>query len=227
MGKIFVCNGAQIKCSMGSSPSVFQVLPDRKILLDGQHQGNIMDFKPMVNIQSFGQCMSLANPIVAAATAANLGVLHPMPCIPNTISPWQNGQTTLMLKQFPALCKDSKVQCMWAGIIEFVDSGQGKGQGAFPLAKNDIDGEPKVIKCEWIADDEKIEETSIFSGNMVKLLIKTINMKNGSVKLILKDRNEEQLFETSVNVNDNEGLSEKFEIKKEWEGKTLKIYYEL
>jgi hypothetical protein len=225
MGKIFVCNGAQIKCSMGDATSILQVLPDRKILLDGQPQGNIMDFQPMSNIKPFGLCKSLANPTVAAATAANYGRLQPMPCIPNTTSPWQNGETALLLKQHPALCKDSKLQCIWGGMIEFIDSGQGKGQGAFPLTKNDIDSEPQVIKCDWMADDEKIKKTSISSRNKVKLSVKTINMKNGSVKLILKDQTEEKLFETSVNISNNEGVSEAFEIKKEWEGKTIKIYY--
>ncbi|MGL4604236.1 MAG: hypothetical protein ACRCU9_08815 [Iodobacter sp.] len=36
----------------------------------------------MLNIMPIGTCMSPATPMVAAATAAAMGVLTPMPCIP-------------------------------------------------------------------------------------------------------------------------------------------------
>ena len=140
MGRIYVCNGAQLKCTMGTSSSVLVVLPERKILLDGQPQANIMDYQPNTNIQSFGLCFSLANPVVAAATAAHLGILTPMPCVPNTTSPWVKGEPKLLLKNFPALCQDDTLSCMWAGTISIVHCGQGMGQGAFPLSKQEVEG---------------------------------------------------------------------------------------
>ncbi len=42
--------------------------------------------KPFVSIMPFAMCTSPANPTVAAATAAAMGVLTPMPCIPVTNS---------------------------------------------------------------------------------------------------------------------------------------------
>lgn len=140
MGRIYVCNGAQLQCSMGSSTSVLVVLPDRRILLDGQPQANIMDFQPNTNIQSFGLCFSPANPMVMMATAAHFGVLTPMPCRPNTTKPWVRGEEKLLLKNSPALCQDDTLQCAWQGTISIVDCGQGRGQGAFPLAKENVNG---------------------------------------------------------------------------------------
>ena len=49
-----------------------------------------MDNQPIANIAPFGVCISLANPAVAAATAAAMGVLVPLPCMPVTPAPWAN-----------------------------------------------------------------------------------------------------------------------------------------
>ena len=56
-----------------------------------------MDDIPMTNIMPFGMCQSLGESEVAAATTAALGVLTPMPCIPNTPAPWVPGAPTVML----------------------------------------------------------------------------------------------------------------------------------
>lgn len=93
-------------------------------MLAGKPQANISDHQPMVNIAPFGLCRSLANPTVAAATAANLGRLQPMPCIPNTVAPWMPGKPDVLLKGQPALLDNCKLQCMWAGTISLVSNGQ-------------------------------------------------------------------------------------------------------
>ena len=83
-----VCMGAQMMCTFGMAPSNLVVLPPPKLAMTNQMpDANIMDCIPMVNIMPFGMCMSPANPVVAAATAAALGV-SPMPCIPATPGPW-------------------------------------------------------------------------------------------------------------------------------------------
>ena len=79
-----VCMGALLQCSFGVAPSSLVVLPVNKMMTSFVPAANIMDHKPMVNIMPFGMCTSPSNPVVAAATAAALGVLTPMPCIPNT-----------------------------------------------------------------------------------------------------------------------------------------------
>jgi len=85
---------------------------------------NIMDNKPMVNIAPFGMCMSMANPQVAAATAAALGVLTPQPCIPNTAAPWAPGSPTVLVGNMPALNESSKLMCNWGGVISITFPGQ-------------------------------------------------------------------------------------------------------
>jgi hypothetical protein len=69
-------------------------------------------------------CMSPSNPEVAAATAAAMGVLTPMPCIPNTPAPWVPGAATVLLGNQPSLDNVSQLECIWGGVIMFSDAGQ-------------------------------------------------------------------------------------------------------
>jgi hypothetical protein len=103
--------GAMMQCSFGLAPSSLVVLPINRVMTQQVPDANIMDHKPMVNIMPFGMCTSLANPAVAAATAAALGVLTPVPSIPNTPSPWAPGEPTILLGNFPALDNMSKLMC--------------------------------------------------------------------------------------------------------------------
>jgi len=119
-----VVNSATLKCSMGMAPSTLVVMPAYMLMVGYQPAANIMDHQTLVNIFPFGMCRSLANPPVAAATAAAMGVLTPMPCIPNTPSPWAPGSPTMLLANMPALNDTSKCTCAWAGVIEITDAGQ-------------------------------------------------------------------------------------------------------
>jgi hypothetical protein len=116
--------GAMMQCSFGVAPSSLVVLPTNKVMTNMVPDANIMDHIPMTNIMPFGMCMSIANPMVASATAAALGVLTPMPCIPNTPAPWVTGAPTVLLGNFPSLDNVSQLMCMWAGVITFVDAGE-------------------------------------------------------------------------------------------------------
>ena len=119
-----VCMGATLKCSFGVAPSSLMVLPVNRVMTSNVPAANIMDHKPMVNVMPFGMCNCPANPAVAAATAAALGVLTPMPCVPVTAAPWASGAPTVLLANFPALNNTSKLMCTWGGIIEVVVPGQ-------------------------------------------------------------------------------------------------------
>ena len=119
-----VCMGAMMQCSFGVAPSSLVVLPTNRVMTNMVPDANIMDHIPMVNIMPFGMCTSIANPTVAAATAAALGVLTPMPCIPATPAPWVAGAPTVLLGNFPSLDNVSQLMCMWAGVITFTDAGE-------------------------------------------------------------------------------------------------------
>jgi hypothetical protein len=118
-----VTAGALMTCTFGLAPSAFSVLPTNKTMA-GAPAANIMDNIPMVNIPTFGMCSSIANPTVASATAAALGVLTPMPCVPVIPAPWAPGSATFMIGGMPALNNVSKCMCAWGGVIQFGFPGQ-------------------------------------------------------------------------------------------------------
>ena len=119
-----VCMGAMLKCSFGLAPSSLVVLPRNRVVTNQVPDANIMDHVPLVNIMPFGMCTSLANPAVASATSAALGVLTPMPCVPNTPAPWVPGAPTVLLGNFPTLNNTSTLNCLWGGTIQIISAGE-------------------------------------------------------------------------------------------------------
>lgn len=120
---IIVTSGAQLMCSFGMAPSVLNVLPTSKTMCSNMPPACIMDNVPMTNIMPFGMCRSMANPQVAAATAAAAGVLTPMPCVPVIAAPWAPGSPTVLVGGKPAVNHTCKCMCNWAGVIQIVSPG--------------------------------------------------------------------------------------------------------
>jgi hypothetical protein len=114
-----------LQCSFGVAPSSLVVLPANRVLA-GPPAANIMDNKPIVNVPPFGMCSSPSNPTVAAATAAALGVLTPMPCVPVTAAPWAPGSPKVTIGKMPAVDNTCKLMCNWGGVIQVVSPGQVK-----------------------------------------------------------------------------------------------------
>jgi hypothetical protein len=109
---------------MGLAPGQLMVLPISRTMCGGRPAANIMDSKPFVNVMPFGMCISMANPQVAAATAAAFGVLVPMPCQPMTPAPWAPGSPTVLVANMPALTNTCMLTCMWGGVISIIVPGQ-------------------------------------------------------------------------------------------------------
>lgn len=118
-----VCMGAMLQCSFGVAPSTLVVIPQNQVLATTP-AANIMDNKPIANVPPFAMCQSMANPAVAAATAAAFGVLTPMPCMPVLPAPWIIGAPTVLIGNMPALDSNSKLICAFGGVIQITNPGQ-------------------------------------------------------------------------------------------------------
>jgi hypothetical protein len=118
MGQPNVTATAMLKCSFGLAPSVLNVMPMNRVMIEGKPAANIVDMVPATNIPPFGMCNSLANPTVAAATTAAFGVLTPMPCVPVPTGPWVPVAVRTMIGGQPALTSPSVCICTWGGVIQ-------------------------------------------------------------------------------------------------------------
>ena len=106
------------QCTFGVAPALLTVTSQTTVLGSNMPAATIMDIpKPPM---TFGMCSSLANPTVASATAAAMGVLTPMPCIPACAAPWAPGSPTVLVCNKPALNNSSKCMCNWGGVISVV-----------------------------------------------------------------------------------------------------------
>lgn len=117
MGGPNVVSSAMLQCTFGAAPASLTVLPDDRVMVEGRPAATVMDNVSMVNIPTFGMCMSLSNPQVAAATAAALGVLTPMPCVPVIAAPWSPGAAKTMIAGKPALTAGAMTNCTWGGVV--------------------------------------------------------------------------------------------------------------
>jgi hypothetical protein len=115
--------GAVTQCSFGLAPSTLNAIPASRVLIEGRPAARITDFAPGANVAPFGMCSSLANPTVAAATAAALGVLTPMPCVPAVVAPWAPGAVRTTLGGMPALTAGSTCMCAFGGVIQLLMPG--------------------------------------------------------------------------------------------------------
>jgi len=106
MDKIYVVNGAKLRCSYGSKLSTFKVLSNRKVYANGKLQANIGDNKPNINIMSFSKCKLKGT------------------CTPSISMEWINGKKDTLIEEHPALLDTSTIMCVCGGKITIEDDGQ-------------------------------------------------------------------------------------------------------
>jgi hypothetical protein len=118
------CTGALMTCSFGAAPVPLSVLPANRVMAGGLPAATIMDMATGANVPPFGMCQSPANPAVAAATAAAMGALTPMPCTPVPAGPWIVGSPTVLVGGMPALSASTRLACAFGGLIQMSFAGQ-------------------------------------------------------------------------------------------------------
>jgi len=127
MGK-YVTMTAALQCNFGMAPGQLMIVDPMRPLSGNMMMANIMDNKPMANIMPFGMCQSMSNPQVSAATAAAMGVLTPMPCVPVIAAPWSPAGKVMVGGQ-PALMDNGKLTCNWGGQISINNPGGSQVEG--------------------------------------------------------------------------------------------------
>ena len=112
-----VVQTATCTCSFGAAPAVLTVTSQQTVSICKMPAATIQDGAALSNVPTFGMCSNPANPTVAAATAAAMGVLTPMPCVPATVA-WTPGCPTVMVCKRPLLNNTSKLMCSYGGVIQ-------------------------------------------------------------------------------------------------------------
>ena len=108
-----VVTGASALCSFGSAPGTISAASP-VCMAEGKPVATIQDAQPS-SITPFGMCTSLANPQVAAATAAAMGVLTPQPCVLIPAGKWTPTAPSVLIGGQPCLTNDSKLICSNGG----------------------------------------------------------------------------------------------------------------
>lgn len=122
--EVIVVTGALIQCPFGTIPANLTATSQSIVLAEGKPVATVQDCAPGVNLSGCGMCSSLANPQVASATAAALGVLTPQPCVPAVAGTWIPTQTTCLADGKPCLTGDATAVCSYGGTLSIMDAGQ-------------------------------------------------------------------------------------------------------
>ncbi len=118
-----VAMSAMAQCAMGATIQIV-VLPVNRVMTSSLPAATAMDQVPFMNLVPAGVCTSMANPAVAAATAAAFGVLTPMPCTPVPAGTWVPGSVRVMFNKKPALNNTCTLMCSYGGSIMITNPGQ-------------------------------------------------------------------------------------------------------
>lgn len=122
---IVVVTGASLMCPFGTTPATLTASSQTTCLGCSKPVATIGDVATGSNISTFGMCSSMANPQVAAATAAAMGVLTPQPCSMVPAGVWSTSGSTIIVGGKPVLTNDGSLMCgNGMGKISITNPGQ-------------------------------------------------------------------------------------------------------
>lgn len=124
-----VVTGATLSCPMAfppGSPSTLNVSSQTSVTAEGKPIATVKDASLGSNVVPFSMCFSPANPAVAAATAAALGVPTPSACLGTFAGPWTTEQTKVTAGGAPCLTQGCTMTCVYGGTIQITNPGQSK-----------------------------------------------------------------------------------------------------
>ncbi|HEU4323895.1 MAG TPA: PAAR-like protein [Roseiflexaceae bacterium] len=102
-----VAAGAQLRCSVGSTPSVLIATSAVTVVTEGKVLASVMDHVPIANIPPFGVCSITGGP-----------------CVPVLPAPWTPSLTGLVTVSAPILPFNSTLLCAVGGQIMVADCNQ-------------------------------------------------------------------------------------------------------
>lgn len=107
-----ICANAQVICSGSVSPIAvpYSVLPGNGVAIGDSLVATREDWKPLVNIGSFGSCQMQGTPI---------------PCTPSFAAPFMGVCPSVRIGGSPVLSDGSSLVCARGGIVKFHSPGQG------------------------------------------------------------------------------------------------------
>ncbi len=115
-----VCTGATVECSFGTAPATFSATGAQ--VSASAPAGVVADAGP-ANVPPFGNCTSMNNPQVEAASQA-AGTLTAQPCQPVLTGDWTPGSARVRVGAAAALDSASQCSCTWGGVLTVTDAGQ-------------------------------------------------------------------------------------------------------
>ncbi|SJZ77221.1 DUF4280 domain-containing protein [Selenihalanaerobacter shriftii] len=105
--RLYVCNGAKLKCSLGTGPSTLNVADKYQVYIQSKPMATIQD----TNMSKFGsKCKRSSDPTP--------------PCTPNPAGSWQGGKDDVTIHDIPTLLETSTITCGYGGSIKITNPGQ-------------------------------------------------------------------------------------------------------